>query len=353
MGIALMFLLALYQMQSAIHSEIIESPNFGSNALLESDTDADQGSSFQTGHREILQDAEEKPDQTELEFRYPISAIGIDYARNSVILRFQKHGRRQRLKYDPELEAKRRSLQDNFMHFGKRQAEQMPPEESYGSDGEEGMVKRSDMDRYSRDPKQDFMRFGRVPKQDFMRFGRDPKQDFMRFGRDPSDFMRFGRTPSDFMRFGRTPSDFMRFGRTPSDFMRFGRSDNFMRLGRSSHEELRSPKQDFMRFGRPDNFMRFGRSAPPEFERYGKMDSNFMRFGKSSNPAAPPASGAPESNQTKSQPASNQPGERSPVDKAMTILFRKQEQQRQSKSGEQTEHTAEGGSVEQEQFYGQ
>ncbi|XP_022229641.2 FMRFamide-related peptides [Drosophila obscura] len=347
MGIALMFLLALYQMQSAIHSEIIESPNFGANALLESDTDGDQGSRLQPGEREIQQDAGEKPEQTELEFRYPISAIGIDYARNSVMLRFQKHGRRQRLKFDPELEAKRRSLQDNFMHFGKRQVEQMLPEESYATDGDVGMGKRSGMDRYSRDPKQDFMRFGRDPKQDFMRFGRDPKEDFM----------RFGRTPSDFMRFGRAPSDFMRFGRTPSDFMRFGRSDNFMRFGRSPHEELRSPKQDFMRFGRPDNFMRFGRSAPPEFERNGKMDSNFMRFGKSVNLAAapfPPASGAPESNQTKSQLSSNQAGERSPVDKAMTILFSKQEQQQeqQLKSG-QTAGNSEDGSVEQEPFYGQ
>ncbi|BFG04513.1 FMRFamide-related peptides [Drosophila madeirensis] len=354
MGIALMFLLALYQMQSAIHSEIIESPSFGANALLESDPDADQGASrLQPGEGEILP---EEGEQTELEFRYPISAIGIDYARNSVILRFQKHGRRQRLKLDPELEAKRRSLQDNFMHFGKRQVEQMPPAESYGSDGEGGVGKRSGMDRYGRDPKQDFMRFGRDPKQDFMRFGRDPKEDFMRFGRTPSDFMRFGRTPSDFMRFGRTPSDFMRFGRTPSDFMRFGRTpSDFMRFGRSPHEELRSPKQDFMRFGRPDNFMRFGRSAsaPPEFERYGKMDSNFMRFGKSVNPAVPPAAAANESNQTKTQTSSNQPGERSPVDKAMTILFRKEEQQQQQLKSGQAADNSEDGSVEQEQFYAQ
>ncbi|XP_016969629.1 FMRFamide-related peptides [Drosophila rhopaloa] len=379
MGIALMFLLALYQMQSAIHSEIIETPNYGGNSLQEADSEVSPPQDND------LVDALLSNDQgarAELEFRHPISVIGIDYSKNAVLLRFQKHSRRPRYKFDPELEAKRRSVQDNFMHFGKRQAEQLPPEGSYGGSGEllEGMAKRSTMDRYGREPKQDFMRFGRDPgqdfmrfgrdpgqdfmrfgrdpKQDFMRFGRDPKQDFMRFGRDPKqDFMRFGRDPKqDFMRFGRSPAeDFMRFGRSPAeDFMRFGRSDNFMRFGRSPHEELRSPKQDFMRFGRPDNFMRFGRSAPQDFVRSGKMDSNFIRFGKSVKPAVP------ESKQTKS----GKPGERSPVDKAMTELFKKQElqdqqdrqerQDQQVKSGEQTTSTDEGSlEQEQEQLFGQ
>ncbi|KAH8401528.1 hypothetical protein KR009_006205 [Drosophila setifemur] len=355
MGIALMFLLALYQMQSAIHSEIIETPLYGGNSLQDASPESD-GISQQAPQDNELMDAilgAEQTDNAQLQFSHPISVIGIDYTKNAIILRFQKHGRKPRYKFDPQMEAKRRSLQDNFMHFGKRQAEQMPPEGSYGSSDE--MEKRSSMDRYGRDPKQDFMRFGRDPKQDFMRFGRDPKQDFMRFGRDPKqDFMRFGRDPKqDFMRFGRTPSDFMRFGRTPSqDFMRFGRSDNFMRFGRSPQEELRSPKQDFMRFGRPDNFMRFGRSAPPEFERYGKMDSNFMRFGKSLKPAVP------ESNQTKS----GQPGERSPVDKAITALFKKEQQQQdQDQEQEQVQDhqqakttSADEGSVEeQEPFFAQ
>ncbi|XP_017012481.2 FMRFamide-related peptides [Drosophila takahashii] len=326
MGIALMFLLALYQMQSAIQSEIIETPGYGGNSLQDADSEA-----VSPAQDNDLADALFGSDQTEraeLEFRHPISVIGIDYAKNAVVLHFQKHGRKPRYKFDPELEAKRRSLQDNFMHFGKRQAEQLPLEGSYGGSEEvESVAKRANMDRYGRDPKQDFMRFGRDPKQDFMRFGRDPKQDFMRFGRDPKqDFMRFGRDPKQ-------------------DFMRFGRSDNFMRFGRSPHEELRSPKQDFMRFGRPDNFMRFGRSAPQDFVRSGKMDSNFIRFGKSVKPAVP------ESNQTKSN--QGKPGERSPVDKAMTELFKKQElQDQQAKSAEQAISTDEG-SLEQEHFFGQ
>ncbi|XP_017045328.1 FMRFamide-related peptides [Drosophila ficusphila] len=386
MGIALMFLLALYQMQSAIHSEIIETPAFGGNSLQDSGAPpAPQDSELVDA---LL--AGDQDEQAELEFRHPVSVIGIDYSKNALVLRFQKHGRKPRYKLDPELEAKRRSLQDNFMHFGKRQAELLPPDGGFGGFGGsaelEGVGKRSVMDRYGRDPKQDFMRFGRDPKQDFMRFGRDPKQDFMRFGRDPKedfmrfgrdpmqdfmrfgrdpkqdfmrfgrdpkqDFMRFGRDPKqDFMRFGRDPKqDFMRFGRTPAeDFMRFGRADNFMRFGRSPHEELRSPKQDFMRFGRPDNFMRFGRSAQQDFVRSGKMDANFIRFGKSVKPAQP------ESNQTKA----GQPGERSPVDKAMSELFKKQEQQeQQAKSGEQASSVDEGSAEqeqeqEQEQFFGQ
>ncbi|XP_068146172.1 FMRFamide-related peptides [Drosophila tropicalis] len=336
MGIALMFLLALYQMQSAIHSEVIETP-YNANALIsepEDDTDTSVPVLADNGLIDSLLD--EKPEQTELEFRYPISAIGIDYGKNSVVLRFQKNARKQRYKFDPEMEAKRKSLQDNFMHFGKRQPEQLPLEPQ-GNAYYEPEVKRSPMDRYGRDPKQDFMRFGRDPKQDFMRFGRDPKQDFMRFGRDPKDFMRFGRTPSDFMR----------FGRTPSDFMRFGRADNFMRFGRSPHEELRSPKQDFMRFGRPDNFMRFGRSAPPDFEHYGKMDSNFIRFGKSVNAAAPPVT--PEANQTKSQSQSKDKTG-NPMNKAMSMLFTKEQPSKSSEQAAGSGDNSDDTSVE--QFYG-
>lgn len=327
MGIALMFLLALYQMQSAIHSEIIETPSYGGNALLESDGDSGLSPPQAPQDNDLMNAvlSNDQAEKAELEFRHPISVIGIDYNKNAVLLRFRK----PRYKFDPELEAKRRSLADNFMHFGKRQAEQLPPEGSYGSfDEHEPMAKRSAMDRYGRDPKQDFMRFGRDPKQDFMRFGRDPKQDFMRFGRDPKqDFMRFGRNPSDFMRFGRDPKqDFMRFGRSPAeDFMRFGRPDNFIRFGRNPHpqEELRSVKQDFMRFGRPDNFMRFGRSASPQLK-----------------PAAP------ESKESKS----GQAGENSSVDKAVTELFKKQDQ---VKSGEQTSTSTDEGSAEQDQFFGQ
>ncbi|KAH8407739.1 hypothetical protein KR222_011873, partial [Zaprionus bogoriensis] len=362
MGIALMFLLALYQMQSAIHSEIIESPVFNENALQQ----PEEVRPVAEGVAELLDSEQsEQPEQTELEFRYPISAIGIDYAKNSVVLRFQKHPRKQRYKYDPDYELKRKSMQDNFMHFGKRQPEQLPA--ATGAGYYEAPLKRSAMDRYGRDPKQDFMRFGRAPadfmrfgrdpKQDFMRFGRDPKQDFMRFGRDPKqDFMRFGRDPKqDFMRFGRAPSDFMRFGRDPKqDFMRFGRADNFMRFGRNLqfHEELRSPKQDFMRFGRPDNFMRFGRSAPSGFERYGKLDANFMRFGKSL-----PA-GSSEVNQTKAQDklqavAGGQQGEHSnPVDKALNGLFNKQQEGQEEGQEPQQEQQHQQQSQEESQLKG-
>jgi len=100
-----------------------------------------------------------------------------------------------------------------------------------------------------------------------------------------------------------------------------------------------------MRFGRPDNFMRFGRSAPQDFVRSGKMDSNFIRFGKSLKPAAP------EFKPVKSNQGN--PGERSPVDKAMTELFKKQElQDQQVKNGAQAT-TTQDGSVEQDQFFGQ
>ncbi|KAH8297444.1 hypothetical protein KR044_011867, partial [Drosophila immigrans] len=324
MGIALMFLLALYQMQSAIHSEIIDAPNYADNELLATAEDTTNSNPEPRAAESELLDAlmMEKPEQTELEFRYPISAIGIDYAKNSVVLRFQKNARKQRFKYDPDYDAmQRKSLKDNFMHFGKRQAEQLP--QPTGS-GYYEAVKRSAMDRY----------------------GRDPKQDFMRFGRTPSDFMRFGRASSDYMRFGRDPKqDFMRFGRDPKqDFMRFGRSDNFMRFGRNMHfhEELRSPKQDFMRFGRPDNFMRFGRSAPTEFERFGKLDSNFMRFGKSIHGGGLTNS---ESNQTKSQLQQGKleavdgkqqtSGESNPSDKAITMLFNKHQQEQQQQQQQQ------------------
>jgi len=75
------------------------------------------------------------------------------------------------------------------------------------------------------------------------------------------------------------------------------------------------------------------------------MDSNFIRFGKRVKPLAP------ESNLTKS--SQGKPGERSPVDKAMTELFKKQElQDQQTKSAELVNSTDEG-SVEQEQFFGQ
>lgn len=383
MGIALMFLLALYQMQSAIHSEIIESPNFSDNALQQAEDIVVANAEDRPGEGELLDTQVNEGTETELEFRYPISAIGIDYAKNSVVLRFQKHPRKPRYKYDPELERKRQSLKDNFMHFGKRQPEQL--QLASGPDYYEVPMKRSySMDRYGRDPKQDFMRFGRASSDfmrfgrapsdfmrfgrapsDFMRFGRDPKQDFMRFGRDPKqDFMRFGRDPKqDFMRFGRDPKqDFMRFGRDPKqDFMRFGRPDNFMRFGRSMQvsEDQRDVKQDFVRYGRPDNFMRFGRSTP--FERDGKMDTNFMRFGKSI-PAASGEAATSESNQTKSQDKLEAVGgDSKPMDKALNALFNKQQQQQGQaqehgqqqeephlKSGEQTEshNNLDEGSVE-------
>ncbi|XP_032590521.1 FMRFamide-related peptides isoform X2 [Drosophila grimshawi] len=380
MGIALMFLLALYQMQSAIYSEIIDTPNYTDNALNElEDSSTEPLPAVDNDMLDAMMMMNEKPDQTELELRLPISNIGFDYGKNSMVLRLQKNARKPQLKYDPDYEQKRKSLRDNFMHFGKRQAEQLPQPtgpgyyemskrsamDRYGREPKQDFMRfgrtpsdfmrfgraPSDFMRFGRDPKQDFMRFGRDPKQDFMRFGRDPKQDFMRFGRDPKqDFMRFGRDPKqDFMRFGRDPKqDFMRFGRDPKqDFMRFGRADDFMRFGRNVnyHEEQRSSKPDFMRFGRPDNFMRFGRSPPTEFERNGKMDSNFMRFGKRS-----PGDGAAgtESNQTKAQLQQNkitadggkqeqqQPSDDSnTVDKTITMLFDKHHQEPQQQQQQQ------------------
>ncbi|XP_030387148.1 FMRFamide-related peptides [Scaptodrosophila lebanonensis] len=320
MGIALMFLLALYQMQAAIHSEIIESPQYNLNALSD-----DIGIESKIPNTEPL-DALliERPEQTELEFRYPISAIGVDYAKNSLMLRFQKYPPKLHYKYDPDWDVKRKSLQDNFMHFGKRQAEEISKDinRQYFEDPSAARFQRSLVG--SRDSRGDnFMRFGRrSPQDDFMRFGRSQSQ-----AQDHRNFLRFGR-PDNFMRFGRSQQDQSQAAR---NFLRFGRPDNFMRFGRSPQQQSQIDR-NFLRFGRPDNFMRFGRAPPPQ------LDSNFMRFGKSVDSSVHTGS-----NQTKPQLQKNeikaavkllnQSGtgreETNPVDKAITMLFSKQQQQRE------------------------
>ncbi|XP_065369055.1 FMRFamide neuropeptides [Calliphora vicina] len=261
-------------------------------------------------------------DKTELQFRQPIAAVNVDYLRNAVLLKFHKNNAKSMMKMNTMENEKKKSVQDNFIRFGKRSYEEFPLvnslDEGYGDKNPGMRLERShqtardargdnfmrfgrsvntkndfmrfgrganDFMRFGRSPSssQDFMRFGRAAGTDnFMRFGRQANQDFMRFGRAPGqDFMRFGRTPNrDFMRFGRSPSqDFMRFGRSPSqDFMRFGRtpSQDFMRFGRA-------PGQDFMRFGRASgqDFMRFGRASGQDFMRFGRAGQDgFMRFGR-------------------------------------------------------------------------
>ncbi|KAM7342817.1 FMRFamide related propeptide [Cochliomyia hominivorax] len=267
-------------------------------------------------------------DKTELRFRQPIDSVNIDYARNAVVLKFHKNNAKSMMKFNSMENEKRKSLQDNFMRFGKRSFEEFPLMNSLDEDFVDknpGMrLERSqqtardargdnfmrfgrsvntkndfmrfgrggnDFMRFGRTPSKDFIRFGRAAGTDnFIRFGRSAGQNFMRFGRAAAqDFMRFARAPSqDFMRFGRAPGqDFMRFGRAPSqDFMRFGRapSQDFMRFGRA-------PSQDFMRFGRAghDNFMRFGRSPQRDFMRFGRdgiklpKNNNFMRYSRPDN----------------------------------------------------------------------
>lgn len=266
-------------------------------------------------------------DTTEVKFRQPIESVNIDYDRNAILAKFYTNNGKSMAK-DADADKKQKSLQDNFMRFGKKSYEEYPSanalDEGFLDKNPRMRLERSQQtardargDNFMRfgrsiDTKNDFMRFGRgsndfmrfgraaagdnfmrfgrTPSQDFMRFGRTPKQDFMRFGRQPSqDFMRFGRSASqNFMRFGPQPSqDFMRFGRSPSqDFMRFGRipSQDFMRFGRSH-------SQDFMRFGRAgqDNFMRFGRDPHQDFMRFGRnapkipINTNFMRYSRPDN----------------------------------------------------------------------
>ncbi|XP_011186230.2 FMRFamide-related peptides [Zeugodacus cucurbitae] len=342
MGPLLVFFLYMLQLQATIRSEIIESPNEHLNTISDTD-DADLNESESSEHTE---NTEKLPflqtgrDPTEVEFRYPIASLNIDYSKNLIILKFRKS------KSDEEEERRRKSFNENFMRFGRADADFMrlgrsPDFMRFGRDA-------ADFMRFGRSPS-DFMRLGRSPS-DFMRFGRSasdfmrlgkrsleqvPKvnsldhdymmnydkgadsgrriersqegirdsrgDNFMRFGRRDDDFLRFGRSANDFLRFGRASGDFMRFGRNPSDFMRFGRgnSNDFMRFGRNpkndfmrfgrTQKERRGNSQDFMRFGRPDNFMRFGRTpsatakqatVAPNFIRYTKPDQNFMRFGK-------------------------------------------------------------------------
>ncbi|KAI8117449.1 FMRFamide neuropeptide [Lucilia cuprina] len=257
-------------------------------------------------------------DKMELKFRQPIEGVNIDYARNAVVLKFHKNNAKSMMKMNTLESEKKKSVQDNFIRFGKRSYEEFPLvnslDEGFGLKNAGMRLERSHQtardargDNFMRfgrsaNTKNDFMRFGRGGN-DFMRFGRSPTQDFMRFGRAAAsdnfmrfgrqanqDFMRFGRAAGqDFMRFGRSPSqDFMRFGRSPSqDFMRFGRSPNFMRFGRTPSQDFmrfgRAPSQDFMRFGRAgqDNFMRFGRNPQQDFMRFGRTpQQDFMRFGR-------------------------------------------------------------------------
>ncbi|XP_011207181.2 FMRFamide-related peptides [Bactrocera dorsalis] len=363
MGPLLVFFLYLLQLQATIRSEIIESPNEQLNTISDTDdTDLNEsGPNERTENSQKLPFIQTGRDPTEVEFRYPIASLNIDYTKNLIILKFRKS------KADEEEERRRKSFNENFMRFGRANADFM----RFGRD--------ADFMRFGRSPS-DFMRFGKraleqVPKvnsldhdytvnydksadagrriersqegirdsrgDNFMRFGR-PADDFMRFGRSANDFLRFGRASGDFMRFGRNPSDFMRFGRGGSnDFMRFGRNskNDFMRFGRTPKEQ-RGDNQDFMRFGRPDNFMRFGRTPAtvkqptitPNFMRYSKPDQNFMRFGKSlgqqanENSTKPPLPREVIKEAAKILHQAEQYGgigESNPMDRAIKVLFSK------------------------------
>ncbi|XP_036332068.1 FMRFamide-related peptides [Rhagoletis pomonella] len=362
----LVFFLYIIQLQAAIRSEIIETPNINLNTISESEDDDIQSSDSieRKSTTTTTVDPLDLPyvkttrDQTEVEFRYPIASLNIDYSKNLIILKFRKS------KADDEEARRRKSLDENFMRFGRANSDFM----RFGRDA-------ADFMRFGRSPS-DFMRFGKrsleqIPKvnsldheynydkdadtsrrfersqeairdsrgDNFMRFGR-PAEDFMRFGRSSSnDFLRFGRASGDFMRFGRNPSDFMRFGRGGSDdFMRFGRSPDFMRFGRAQ-KERRDTDRDFMRFGRPDNFMRFGRSSgmptvSPNFIRFGKLDPNFMRFGKhldhqaqentSTKPPLPKEVIKEAAKILNQAERFGGEGESNPMDRAIKVLFGKE-----------------------------
>lgn len=365
MGPILVFFLYILQLQATIRSEIIESPNEHLNTISDTD-DADlneSDSNERTKNPQKLPFVQTGVDPTEVEFRYPIASLNIDYSKNLIILKFRKS------KADEEEERRRKAFNENFMRFGRSNADFM---------------------RLGRDAA-DFMRFGRSPS-DFMRFGkraleqvpkvnsldhdyitnydtnagsgrriersqegiRDSRGDnFMRFGRPADDFMRFGRS-DDFLRFGRASGDFMRFGRNPSDFMRFGRNskNDFMRFGRTPKEQ-RGNNQDFMRFGRPDNFMRFGRTAAtarqptvtPNFMRFSKPDQNFMRFGKSldqqanENSTKPPLPREVIKEAAKILHQAEQYGgvaESNPMDRAIKVLFSKDDEHETSAQNEKT-----------------
>ena len=314
MGPLMLLILAMQFFYTAIWCKVMNTPEYAVNSISDKIKDysiflppelSDLNEDFLDEEDNLVDDVPliaTDEDTTEVKFRQPMESVNIDYDRNAIIAKFYKSNAKSMAK-DSSIEdkSKQKSLQDNFMRFGKRSSEEFPLAASL----DEGFVDKTPSMRLERsqqtardargdnfmrfgrslDTKNDFMRFGRG-SNDFMRFGRAAAGDnFMRFGRSANqDFMRFGRTPTqDFMRFGRTPThDFMRFGRSASqDFMRFGRqpSQDFMRFGRSS------PSQDFMRFGRTptQDFMRFGRSSPSQdFMRFGRTPSqDFMRFGRS------------------------------------------------------------------------
>lgn len=314
----IVYLLALQHLHTSALSKILLSSDYSLNNFNQ-DFDKSMRSNDHavtpTTYEPLLQDIIENipfvqnfPDATALQFPEQISSVNIDYGKNVIVLKFSKKPRK--LSLNKEEQEKRKSLQENFMRFGKRAYEYLPtmndfighyyeelPGERYDRARETIRDLRGDnFMRFGRNNNQcgntdcrvtdDFMRFGRSNggSVDFMRLGRRSGEDFMRFGRNPGNqgFMRFGRSPGnqDFMRFGRNPGnqDFIRFGRNPAeqDFMRSSRNSDFMRFGRSSS----SP--DFMRFGRnafdlkmrdekrSDNFMRFGRASKENFMRFGK-----------------------------------------------------------------------------------
>ncbi|XP_054737050.1 FMRFamide neuropeptides [Anastrepha obliqua] len=353
MGPLLVFFLYILQLQASIRSEIIETPNANLNTISESEDDDLNRSKPKARHITTTVDPLDLPfvkagyDQTEIEFLYPIASLNIDYAKNLITLTFRK------TKADEKEARRRKSLDENFMRFGRDSP--------------------------------DFMRFGRKPS-DFMRFGKrtleqvpkvnsldneyiydndadtsrriERSQEAIRDSRG-DNFMRFGRNSNDFLRFGRASEDFMRFGRNPSDFMRLGRggSDDFMRFGRTQKERRGSDK-DFMRFGRPDNFLRFGRSyntptASPNFIRFGKLDQNFMRFGKNlDHPVKENSTKPPLPKEVIKEAAKilhqaerfGGEGESNPMDRAIKVLFGKDERHETSAQDDKDEQNNEDAS---------
>lgn len=120
-----------------------------------------------------------------------------------------------------DIEARRRSLDKNFMRFGR-----VPKEDSGGRRFERELIKRNN--RVGKDGKNagNLMRFGRADNNNFMRFGRnkqqlpenpelvenDPLDDIQQLVAKKNNFNTGKR--ENLMRFGR---NFMRFGRGGED----------------------------------------------------------------------------------------------------------------------------------------
>lgn len=273
----LILVLWLYQLNSITFSEPLYSADLNAendNYLDTSDPETDFNS-FPIYGTDIIPMISSNEEETQIKYDYPLSALSIDYNKNSIVLHFKKSKIiiRHKNKYDQEKEEKRRSLDQNFMRFGR-----------------------------SRDGSGDFMRFGKRQAE----FYRQPKfsdqsmtnllarLQVQSHGPGLTREIRSdnGRNGQNFMRLGRAAADFMRFGRKPNEnganvnfkhFLRLRPNSNWVPLSRT----IADPIKLYSRARRASSFMRFGRGPPlsdtSNFMRFGKSGQSFMRFGRREN----------------------------------------------------------------------